>query len=142
MSSPFTTALTLLAALLHGAFGCCWHHGHTGSSDDCRAASVAIEESSHRAHCDSHRHADASTTNRESSPDDSDNDHEGCDESRCVYLTSKTWTCTTPDLVTLAAATTAITPVTRDFHAVDRLDSPPDPIVPHRHRALLQVWLI
>jgi hypothetical protein len=136
MFTQLTTALTLLATLLHSALGCCWYHGHSITSEDGCPVAVATEQHSQRSTCGDHRHDDAVP------PSSGDPDHEDCDESRCVYVTSKAGTSATADFAISATAATLVDAVTHDLDAAEQLDSAPDPIVPHQLRALLQVWLI
>jgi hypothetical protein len=65
----------LVTTLLHGAFGCCWHHGAEAATTEPAATRPTLQ-----CRCHGHREA-ASSKDAPANEDDRD-----CDTAHCVYI--------------------------------------------------------
>lgn len=88
MFDAIATSLTLVATLLHGVLGCCWHHEHdcVDAAGQHPAVSGEIAGTCSAAnHCHDRDHDSEAAPE---SPAQPGHEHEPCG-SRCVYLTTK-----------------------------------------------------
>ncbi|WP_166820049.1 hypothetical protein [Thalassoroseus pseudoceratinae] len=113
MLHGLVSILTLLAMLLHAAFGCCWHHTHAGCQTEGMKC-VADQESANDAHehhvCSNSRdkghgqHSETEESGRavgassvtSHEQDDRHHEHGGCDEDSCKYVASNVFKVPTP----------------------------------------------
>lgn len=143
MSSRLLSLLLVVPMLLHGVFGCCWHHDH----------GAAAEHSGHSTHsCEAQHHGDllvshssATIADEPMSFETEPSQEQGCSEQRCDYVatdrvrleTGKAVTAL--PLVSLLASTIAghVAAPVRLMPAASK-----DPGAKLRPHARCQVWLI
>jgi hypothetical protein len=145
MFDAIATSLTLVATLLHGVMGCCWHHEH----DCCDAAAEHLAVSGEivgtcSAENHHHDHDDDSGAAPES-PAQPEHEHEPCG-GRCVYLTTKSieLSGTTSLELFLAHLPTPLPAITERNVVWGGVDESRHSATKPRQqqRALLQNWLI
>lgn len=110
MFHGFVSTLTLLAMLLHAAFGCCWHHTHAAchaEGTQCAAVQTSANDT-HEHHACSHSHGTGHSHHSESEDsgraagasssthEDHQPEHGGCDEDICKYVASSVFKVPTP----------------------------------------------
>lgn len=87
MSMKFVALVTLLPMLVHSIFGCCWHHAHCEQMEASPTANSHNEAHSHQ--CGHHHYSEnVNTEGRTSQVPAPFEQHEPCEDGRCVFLTA------------------------------------------------------
>jgi hypothetical protein len=76
-----TTALALVAMLLHSALGCCWHHDHLEIGGIATTDVVAT--------CDHHHDSDDDVAGEPAHPNVPDHQHMPCDQGHCISVSAQ-----------------------------------------------------
>ena len=77
--TALTAILTAVSILSHALLGCCAHHGHTSPASARTGVGVVAQE------CCGCGHQAAESAADEQAPSQRPADHDGCDESPCVF---------------------------------------------------------